>query len=93
MTAAILAAGGLALALRQAKRELPPRRVPLLGLGAAFVFAAQMVNFPVAGGTSGHLIGGALVVALLGLPARSRNQGSMASSASGARGVVALWSR
>lgn len=68
-TAAVLAAGGLALALRQAKRELPPRRVPLLGLGAAFVFTAQMVNFPVAGGTSGHLIGGALIAALLGLPA------------------------
>lgn len=69
VTAAALAAGGLGLALKQAKRELPPRRVPLLGLGAAFVFAAQMVNFPVAGGTSGHLIGGALVAALLGLPA------------------------
>jgi cobalt/nickel transport system permease protein len=40
--------------------------VPLLGLAAAFLFAAQMVNFPVAGGTSGHLIGGVLVAALLG---------------------------
>ena len=69
VTAASLAVVGLAVALRQAQRELPPRRVPLLGLGAAFVFAAQMVNFPVAGGTSGHLIGGALVAALLGLPA------------------------
>jgi cobalt/nickel transport system permease protein len=69
VTAAALAATGLGLALAQAKRELPPRRVPLLGLGAAFVFAAQMVNFPVAGGTSGHLIGAALVAALLGLPA------------------------
>ena len=68
-TAAVLATAGIGLALRQAKRELPPRRVPLLGLGAAFVFAAQMVNFPVAGGTSGHLIGGTLVAALLGLPA------------------------
>lgn len=69
VTAAALAVVGLGWALNQAKRELPPRRVPLLGLGAAFVFAAQMVNFPVAGGTSGHLIGGALVAALLGLPA------------------------
>ncbi|HLP01249.1 MAG TPA: energy-coupling factor ABC transporter permease [Opitutaceae bacterium] len=68
-TAAALAVAGLGVALRQAKRELPPRQVPLLGLGAAFVFAAQMVNFPVAGGTSGHLIGGALIAALLGLPA------------------------
>ncbi|MFT3830239.1 MAG: energy-coupling factor ABC transporter permease [Opitutaceae bacterium] len=68
-TAAALATTGLSVALRQAKRELPPRQVPLLGLGAAFVFAAQLVNFPVAGGTSGHLIGGALIAALLGLPA------------------------
>lgn len=68
-TAAALAATGLGVALRQANRELPPRQVPMLGLGAAFVFAAQMVNFPVAGGTSGHLIGGALIAALLGLPA------------------------
>jgi cobalt/nickel transport system permease protein len=68
-TAATFALVGLGCALRQAKRELAPRRVPLLGLGAAFVFAAQMVNFPVVGGTSGHLIGAALVAALLGLPA------------------------
>lgn len=57
---------GVGLALRQVRRELPPRKVPLLGLSAAFLFAAQMVNFPVAGGTSGHLVGGALVAALLG---------------------------
>ncbi len=69
VTAAALAVAGLGVALAQARRELPPRRVPLLGLGAAFVFAAQMVNFPVAGGTSGHLIGGALIAAWLGLPA------------------------
>jgi cobalt/nickel transport system permease protein len=61
-----LSAAGLGLALRQIKRELPARRVPLLGLSAAFLFAAQMVNFPVAGGTSGHLVGGVLVAALLG---------------------------
>jgi len=59
-------AAGLGLALRQVRRDLPPRRVPLLGLAAAFLFAAQMVNFPVVGGTSGHLVGGALVAALLG---------------------------
>lgn len=57
---------GVGLALRQVRKELPPRRVPLLGLGAAFLFAAQMLNFPVAGGTSGHLLGGVLVAALLG---------------------------
>ena len=61
-----LSAVGVGLALRQARRRLPPRRVPLLGLAAAFLFAAQMVNFPVAGGTSGHLVGGVLVAALLG---------------------------
>lgn len=61
-----LAAAGLAVALRQAHLHLPPRRVPLLGLAAAFVFAAQMINFPVAGGTSGHMMGGVLVAVLLG---------------------------
>jgi cobalt/nickel transport system permease protein len=47
-------------------KRLPRRRIPLLGLCAAFVFAAQMLNFPVAGGTSGHLLGGVLVAVLLG---------------------------
>lgn len=65
-TTVLLSAAGVGLALRQARRRLPPRRVPLLGLAAAFLFAAQMVNFPVAGGTSGHLVGGVLVAALLG---------------------------
>ncbi len=64
--AGVISAAGVGLALRQVKRELPPRKIPLLGLSAAFLFAAQMVNFPVAGGTSGHLVGGALVAALLG---------------------------
>jgi cobalt/nickel transport system permease protein len=66
VTTGVISAVGVGLALRQVRRELPPRRVPLLGLAAAFLFAAQMVNFPVAGGTSGHLVGGALVAALLG---------------------------
>ena len=65
-TAAVLSLSGVGLALRQVRRALPPRKVPLLGLAAAFLFAAQMVNFPVAGGTSGHLVGGTLVAALLG---------------------------
>jgi cobalt/nickel transport system permease protein len=63
---AVISAAGVGFALRQVRRELPPRRVPLLGLAAAFLFVAQMVNFPVAGGTSGHLVGGTLVAALLG---------------------------
>jgi cobalt/nickel transport system permease protein len=66
LTAAALSVAGLGLALRQVRLELPPRRMPLLGLSAAFLFAAQLVNFPVAGGTSGHLMGGVLVAALLG---------------------------
>jgi cobalt/nickel transport system permease protein len=65
IAADVVAAAGVATALWQT-RKLPPRRVPLLGLSAAFVFAAQMLNFPVAGGTSGHLLGGVLAAALLG---------------------------
>ena len=61
-----LAAVGVTTAVRLAQAQLPPRRVPLLGVTAAFVFAAQMVNFPVAGGTSGHLLGGTLAAVLLG---------------------------
>ncbi len=62
----ILAAAGLAVALRQTHKNLPRKQIPLLGLSAAFVFTAQMLNFPVAGGTSGHLIGAVLTAALLG---------------------------
>ena len=61
-----LAAAGVGLALRQARLSVPAARRPLMGLAAAFVFAAQMVNFPVAGGTSGHLIGSVLAAVLLG---------------------------
>ena len=61
-----LSAGGLAVAARQVSRTLPRNKIPLMGLGAAFVFAAQMLNFPVAGGTSGHLLGGVLAGVLLG---------------------------
>jgi cobalt/nickel transport system permease protein len=60
------AAAGVGLALRQARTSLEPRQMPLLGLAAAFVFAAQMLNFPVPGGTSGHLVGGVLTAVLLG---------------------------
>ncbi len=66
VAADILAVGALGVALRDARKSLPPRRVPLLGLAAAFVFAGQMLNFPVAGGTSGHLVGSVLTAALLG---------------------------
>jgi cobalt/nickel transport system permease protein len=53
-------------ALRQTRRQLGERQIPLMGVLAAFIFAAQMINFPVAGGTSGHLIGGTLTAILLG---------------------------
>jgi cobalt/nickel transport system permease protein len=63
---AAVAAAGVAVALRGARRELDERTAPMAGLTAAFVFAVQMMNFPVAAGTSGHLIGGALTAVLVG---------------------------
>jgi cobalt/nickel transport system permease protein len=62
----ILAAVGVGLALWRSREALGERQVPLMGVLAAFIFAAQMLNFTVAGGTSGHLIGGALAAILLG---------------------------
>ena len=61
-----VAATGIAIALRGARRELDDRVAPLAGIIATFVFAGQMINFPVAGGTSGHLMGGALAAVLVG---------------------------
>jgi len=58
--------GGVANAVRIANKKLGEKQVPLMGILAAFIFAAQMLNFPVAGGTSGHLIGAALAAILLG---------------------------
>jgi cobalt/nickel transport system permease protein len=62
----VLASVGLGLALRDARLRLPQSRVPLLGLTAAALFVGQLVNFPIAGGTSGHLVGGVLAAALVG---------------------------
>lgn len=62
----VVAVAAVGLALRGARRELDDRTAPMAGLVATFIFAAQMINFPVAGGTSGHLMGGALAVALVG---------------------------
>jgi cobalt/nickel transport system permease protein len=62
----VVAVGGIALALRGARRELDDRTAPMAGLVATFVFAGQMMNFPVAGGTSGHLLGGAMAAVLAG---------------------------
>jgi cobalt/nickel transport system permease protein len=62
----LASAGSVGYAVRRVNRELNERQIPLMGVTAAFVFAAQMMNFTVAGGTSGHLLGGALVAILLG---------------------------
>ncbi|MFF5260406.1 energy-coupling factor ABC transporter permease [Actinomadura viridis] len=66
LAAGAVAVAGVAVSLRGARRELDDRTAPLAGLTAAFVFAAQMLNFPVAAGTSGHLLGGALAAILVG---------------------------
>ncbi|MFI5999174.1 energy-coupling factor ABC transporter permease [Streptomyces sp. NPDC051366] len=76
IAAGVAAAGAVAVSLRGARRELGgtsqaegsggERAAPLAGLVAAFIFAVQMLNFPVAAGTSGHLLGGALAAILVG---------------------------
>jgi len=59
-------AGGIGYSLKKASLEMKDRTIPLMGITAAFLFSAQMVNFPIGGGTSGHLLGGALAAILLG---------------------------
>ncbi len=66
VAAGAVAVAGVALSLRGARRELDERTAPLAGLVASFIFAVQMLNFPVASGTSGHLLGGALAAILVG---------------------------
>jgi cobalt/nickel transport system permease protein len=66
LTAGVVSVAGVGICVRGARRELDDRAAPLAGLVAAFIFAAQMLNFPVASGTSGHLLGGALAAALVG---------------------------
>lgn len=63
---AVPAVAAVGYGVRRAGRTLDDGKVPLLGVTAAFIFAVQMLNFPVAGGTSGHLLGGALAAVLLG---------------------------
>ena len=62
----VVAAPAVALVSRRARSATDTSRLPLLGVMGAFVFAAQMVNFPVAVGTSGHLVGGTLLACVLG---------------------------
>ena len=61
-----ISVGTISVALRQTKEQMSEKMIPLAGITAAFVFAAQMFNFPVAAGTTGHLLGGALAAILLG---------------------------
>lgn len=62
----LVSIGGIGYSLRRTTKTLKEKTIPLMGVMSAFIFAAQMLNFPVAGGTSGHLLGGALAAILLG---------------------------
>lgn len=63
----LVAAGGIAVALRQTRRMGGAMPLPMMGVLGAAIFAGQMLNFPIAGGTSGHLLGAALAAVVLGL--------------------------
>ena len=63
---AVIALAAVAIALTRTRTTLGEKQAPLLGMTAAFVFAAQMLNFPVAGGTSGHVLGATFAIVLLG---------------------------
>jgi cobalt/nickel transport system permease protein len=62
----LIAVVGLGIAVRRARTDLDDRTAPMAGLVTAFVFAVQMINFPILPGASGHLLGGALVAILVG---------------------------
>ena len=65
---ALASVAAVAVALKRSRDAFGIQRAPVLGLTTAFIFAAQMINFPVAGGTSGHLLGGTLAAVILGSP-------------------------
>lgn len=65
---ALASVAALFIAFERSQEAFGIRRAPILGLTTAFIFAAQMINFPVAGGTSGHLLGGTLAAIVLGSP-------------------------
>ncbi|MFC1485449.1 energy-coupling factor ABC transporter permease [Candidatus Latescibacterota bacterium] len=67
MPMSVISASGIGYALRQTNRLIDDRKVPLMGVMAAFIFAAQMINFPVVAGTSGHLVGATLATVILGV--------------------------
>jgi cobalt/nickel transport system permease protein len=64
----LVSAAALFISFGRSQQAFGVRRAPILGLTTAFIFAAQMINFPVAGGTSGHLLGGTLAAIVLGSP-------------------------
>lgn len=66
LTFAALTAGAVSIALKRLNGELPHERVPLLGVVAAGIFVAQLLNWPIPGGTSAHFVGGSLAGILLG---------------------------
>jgi cobalt/nickel transport system permease protein len=66
VTTGAISAGAVAIGVKVTGKTLQEKQVPLMGVTAAFIFAAQMLNFPIAGGTSGHFMGAALAAILLG---------------------------
>jgi cobalt/nickel transport system permease protein len=66
LVAGLIAIAAVAWCVRRTTDTLEDRHIPVVGLAAAFIFAAQMLNFPVASGTSGHLLGGVLGAVLVG---------------------------
>jgi cobalt/nickel transport system permease protein len=66
LVAGLLAIAAVAGCVKKTSKTLSDRDIPVVGLAAAFIFAAQMLNFPVANGTSGHLLGGVLAAVLVG---------------------------
>ena len=66
VTTAVISAGAISYASKKARQTLDERQLPILGVMSAFIFAGQMINFPIAGGASGHLLGAALATIILG---------------------------
>ena len=70
LTLTAVSGAAIAVSLKQTGKTLGEKQVPMMGITAAFIFAAQMLNFPVAGGTSGHFMGGVLADDAFGLMLR-----------------------
>ncbi len=66
VTTGVIAVGCIAYAVKATNKKIGEKQIPLMGVLAAFIFAAQLLNFPIAGGTSGHFLGAALAAILLG---------------------------